>query len=1198
MNRPFLHVEIYDSNNPQLNARTFQKCKAREDMAYDGRFREAFPTMWACAYELDKLVQAYGKGTGGDLAEHLAAVEEWAVLLVLYYSGVINHQTIHEHELVDGRGATSDYDPDLWPALSGTFPGHADNPLRSVTLLRADDEGRTVVGAYYPHIVFFPSRGRAAWRESPVLGNYLQGNPVRLSWAKCYAKTVKTETDRAELAQHLASVGETLGGAYGTAINKFCSSRGLPLPPGAARFNDENPFAPHAGWKRVVVEDAARIMEAYPLIRETTNNGVRQRRYYLVQGLRTLSPWMSDNFGRGMPTPQLVRQRTEKEVAISWAGRELTYTLKKTSEGHEVDEEVVLLKDLFLDKPAYWCKPPETSPSEALFTAFIEGCHKQEVNSHTNHSRELKKLCGDTALILAPINQKFIQHFGYLDEQNHYGAEPHQLERKLKRVECATVDEVIEGETKEGASWTFVVTNKDGAERPINWTEMIEQSPKLPNKSVAIWPPKVSTDWRLYAIRSRGEKKRESGAWALVDENGNHGKPVQKDEDENLSVLHDPQSPNRPVALMLLDAVDHPRGIFFLKLQASVIAQDSAYLGVDFGTSNTCLAYAQDNSAPETLVFSLSPRWLWGRPLADTAGFVPHEWHGQPFYSTVLLAPKSNPALGNKSSGTIEAVDLFQVDIPVLHKGLADSLYSGGLEANWNAYPDLKWDVRDENRAWRAFFLSLSLVYAHAELLFSKGMQVAQCVWTYPLAFSGGKDTLFKEEADAVLKNVQELCYGRVLAGQPFTINESQAIATSEGTEGEGRNYVDLFIDIGGGSTDIAVYANDHFLVQDSVEVAGRAFFSFAEESVDPSHPYTKFDTPGARNFRENLSRLLRGTDKQFTKLTSPAAGGQAFTADMYRLGTYYSIIIGNLPEAAADGKHSLTMGERKIINGANGPSINNRSYQTYRSLLFYRHLISYGLLQACAAAMNDSELDPRFRIICSGNGWGLTLFAGLNKGGNTVKHAIKHEADRLLKVIKAALLKKVEAANGTHQQSAEDEKRRQRIEALTVGEVKFLGRGVTKTAVARGAAKIAAAHGAAGAARNGDGGGARMVCYTGLKLDPLKVNGQSVSVDWLDRWATEELLSKVLESDTGLKSIEFGRLHEDGQPCDPLLTVFVQPRDKWGELNSVVRKSGHYERNKQLTKSPVNQLLARVLYPRGDRHFFLENMAQQEECE
>jgi hypothetical protein len=773
----------------------------------------------------------------------------------------------------------------------------------------------------------------------------------------------------------------------------------------------------------------------------------------------------------------------------------------------------------------------------------------------------------------------------------------------MTEVNCQTVDVKIKGDSREGARWTFKVTGRGGRELPLTWEAPIDQSPKLTNKSVAIWPPTVSTEWHLYAIRSLGEKKSESGSWVLIDENGKTGDSIPKNDSENLSILQDSNKTNRPVALMLYDAADQPRGVFFLKLERNVTLdksnnQSKARLGVDFGTSNTCLAYAQgDGNTPKTLIFSLKPKWLWGKPQEDTAGFVPYVWHGESFYSTVLLSPKNNRALSNTSGGQIKAADLFQVDIPVLHKGLGESLYITGLEQNWDAQSDLKWDVDNESKAWRAFFLSLSLLYAHAELLFTHNAKVTECVWTYPLAFSGSKATTFKSEADVVLTNIQKLCYEDAspspVAGM---INESEAIALYENTEGQGTNYVDVFIDIGGGSTDVAVYANQRFLVQDSVEVAGRAFFSFAEESVNPTH--AKFTTQGAKNFRENLNRLLRGKATEFTLPKS--RGQQSFAADMYNLGTYYSITIGNLPKTTADNQHSLEQGIRMIVQNR---SISKRSYQTFRSLLFYRHLISYALLQACAAVLNDEALPTKFRLICSGNGWGLALFAGMFNGDNSIKDTVEREAAYLLEKIKESLRKKT---------GESDVAKLERINNLKVGPIKFL-EDKAKIAVAHGAVKNrpnnenggdgnntneVANDGGDGHDANTNGSSRKMVCYAGIKLDPVKVNGQDLGIDWLNQWSEEHLLPNTADPSAGIQKIELGRLSDDTNPCDSLLEVFVSTKNGWGDINSVIRKDSAYVRNNELDKSPVNQLLTRVLYPKGNPHFFLENMAKEKQCE
>jgi len=98
--------------------------------------------MWASAYELDKLVQAYGvsQNLAGLTTEHREAVEEWVCMFVLYYAGVINEEIIDQREFVDREEVTSEYDPDLWPALANTYPPRAVKALSSMILLRMDDD--------------------------------------------------------------------------------------------------------------------------------------------------------------------------------------------------------------------------------------------------------------------------------------------------------------------------------------------------------------------------------------------------------------------------------------------------------------------------------------------------------------------------------------------------------------------------------------------------------------------------------------------------------------------------------------------------------------------------------------------------------------------------------------------------------------------------------------------------------------------------------------------------------------------------------------------------------------------------------------------------------------------------------------------------------------------------------------------------
>ena len=110
---------------------------------YNPRFFETFPTAWASAYAFRKALEN----------KEDAAVEEWATLFLLYYFGIV-----HLKEF-DQKTLQSDYDRDLWLAFHGTYPRISGEPdLQTIGILLTDHQ--TVVGAYYPQVVFFPSRGR------------------------------------------------------------------------------------------------------------------------------------------------------------------------------------------------------------------------------------------------------------------------------------------------------------------------------------------------------------------------------------------------------------------------------------------------------------------------------------------------------------------------------------------------------------------------------------------------------------------------------------------------------------------------------------------------------------------------------------------------------------------------------------------------------------------------------------------------------------------------------------------------------------------------------------------------------------------------------------------------------------------------------------------------------------------------------
>ncbi len=112
------------------------------------------------------------------------------------------------------------------------------------------------------------------------------------------------------------------------------------------------------------------------------------------------------------------------------------------------------------------------------------------------------------------------------------------------------------------------------------------------------------------------DPKEDSGRWHLVDQNGRLGKLIDVEEDEYVSVLYGSTTPNQPRGLVLFDSNDRERGVLFLADFGGDQTPNhdlETKLAVDFGTSNTSLAYSFNNGQPETLRFQLtSPPDLGG----------------------------------------------------------------------------------------------------------------------------------------------------------------------------------------------------------------------------------------------------------------------------------------------------------------------------------------------------------------------------------------------------------------------------------------------------------------------------------------------------------------------------------------------------------------------------------------------------------
>ncbi|HEX8457766.1 MAG TPA: hypothetical protein VF656_10755 [Pyrinomonadaceae bacterium] len=1082
--------------------------------AYNAKYFETFPTVWACAYAFSKMLATENDG-GAAVGERLTAMEnateEWASLFLLHYFGDL-HLVSYDIDKLQ-----TEYDKDLWLALSGTYPASGDRAITSIKMLETD--AHTVVGGYYPETVFFPGRGRSQWPRDKKLAAYLDG--TRLSWAKCSALLLKGERERQEFHEHLERIARQHlpGKVFQDRLREFCALNFH------GQINPSGTLPPDpADWEVPGNKQPEQIefLRNYPLQKPNKKNGVI---YYLVSGMPRHADWMTTSTAAGWPAPHQYVETGNNQITVDFAGKKLICKLSE-------NDDIVHLHKLFLADSPHWCKVPKATDTHV---SRIKPLHKIEM-------RDPVLTENDLAVCLAPLTGAFLEHFP-------------EILRHLDQVHT-TID--WQGTAIE---WSLPLLGKE-----VKWLTRPTFARALSATSLRMWPPRVARQWHLYAAYGIG-KKKDCGRWHLVDENGRPGQLIEIDDEEYFSVSQSTDGmANRPASLLLRDNENVERGVLFLAdFQEQMTSGDgTATLSVDFGTSNTCLAYSDGDS--KVLNFKLTPEILWGtRPELENPGFVPFEWGGHKgFFPTILLSRRSDENLTDDlHPDKVGLEHLFKVDIPGLHKNMEARLSEGTFNRVWKMHPNPKWETSG-GKPWRTLFLELTMLYAHAELFFNKGVKLNKYVFTFPLAFSKDERKSYHSKVQAALRKVRQYCYGTNPTTDVFTyvetVDESTAIAESIGAAASTAT-MDVFIDIGGGTADIAVRHSKRFLVLDSIKVAGNTFFRFAEKNF-------KIDLRGASEFKKHLRRLLqdKNDDAEF-KITNPDAD--------FKLGVNYSVAINALDDEQFRDRE---MGILKKTMGTH-------SYQKYRTRLFFRHILAYGLLQACSAVVERKlKLTSGLKLVLGGNGWGLMVFADMPRSAKR----LSEEATQILNLIKRELSPTLQ----------EDE--RECLEMLKIFSLELLNEAdlsKAKTDVALGALNANPVR------QNGD---QSATPYTGITLNKLQLNNfDALTHRWCERWGFDEFKQKYGFMDS-LTEVAFESPENQEQPLDHVLSVFTcvgnmqtnkednMPADAWTNINGKLIDSISDLRGDRIEQSPINYFVSNILYPQNSTHDVLDILARK----
>ncbi len=1113
---------------------------------YDPKYFETFPTSWAAAYAFRKVLALRDKPGMSDLSIEVVtqAIEEWVTLFLLHYFGVVYLAEYSESEL------KRKYDEDLWTALSLTYPSAREHAPKSIRLLQT--RTGTVLGAYYPSVIFFPARDRTHWEEDEALEEYVRNG--RLSWAASKRTLFLGQQEEQDFHTHLRLVAEhgIPSPTLKDVLHEFSLAEyreRIDLTEEADKVGRDvlKRWADPSVWKipGQIQWTESQLLDMYPLQTENRDQGDGRpgRVFFMITGLPS-AQWMKSAIRPGGPTPQQYRKLNDNQIMVELPGRKFTCT-------KEEGDKIVVLKNLFLKDLPHWCKVPKSSDEQIQ---RIKSLHR------VGKLRDQVLLESEIAVCLAPIGREFLRTFPTL----------------LDRPEDAISVEV----NPDGASltWVFKLLNKE-----IKWQTAISYSKGIMQASFALWPPRVSAKWHLYAAYGVGGRQ-DSGRWNLVDERAEVGERFEVEENEEyISVLQGKSGqPNRPRALLLRDSGERERGVLFLSdfdvVDPRPNAEQTA-LAVDFGTSNTCFAF--DEGQRGILQFSLAPEVLWGKRAdkkrLENPGFVPFLWGGlKGFFPTVLLSRISDQTLTDElASRDVTLQHLFKVDVPCLHRALEDRLFYGQLDKVWKIHPNLKWDLEGKTEPWRTLFLQQTLLFAHAEMFFNRSRMIDRYVFTFPLAYSKDEQQRFHAKAMAAVQTIRHYGYGHDLnpdlsyeelrqqLNYEDAVDESTAVAAAIRAP-EGASNMEVFVDVGGGTADIAIRHSGRFLVLESLKVAGNTFFNFAGANF-------KEPVCGGPEFRKHLGRLLQGKDGEVTL--------PQLTNSDFRLNVFYSVAVNSL------GDEEFRDREQSILKKGMGA----KSYQKFRTKLFFRHLIAYALLQSCAAIVdNKLKLTSGINLILGGNGWGLLVFAELPRQ----RSRLEEEAREILKLLKTRL---------SGDLPKEMSECLAAVEKINVNLLNENDLSKAKTNVALGALNSDKTR------RDTD----KTAPYTGITFRDFRVhgkepigNGKSRDLHWWSRWGFQEMKERFGFMDA-VKDISFQSPENPEEPLDETLAIFsrvgsirgyeqdTMPAEIWNSINTAIMKNLREINADRIDQAPINYFLSRVLYEEKTTRDFLDALAE-----
>ncbi|AMA10806.1 hypothetical protein [Picosynechococcus sp. PCC 73109] len=352
------------------------------------------------------------------------------------------------------------------------------------------------------------------------------------------------------------------------------------------------------------------------------------------------------------------------------------------------------------------------------------------------------------------------------------------------------------------------------------------------------------------------------------------------------------ECPQHPNILEAVNADGRPLGVLPLRIPRVQLGETREWtVGVDFGTSFTNLAVRRGNGEPQwldlqTQMLSITEAPLSIRDRAYREMFVPETFIKDERERLPMATLLTTIGWTESSSTAIpEPLKEARIFVPRLDK------FDFNVE---HVKSNIKWD---QIRFQDPFLRHLQrLVAAQAAL---EGVTSVTWVVSYPSAFSPHEEQMYFATWKRTLRDMEQITYQRHLYDE--NIHRTESIAFAEyyrnvcaGVEDNLLNTI--CVDIGGGTSDIAIFRDSQVIYQTSVAYAGRDIyhrllklnlnaigdvFGLSERDAKSLQEVLK-----GNNFNSALDNYLRGNGRKILE------GGYAVNASKQKNKEFRTLLV------------------------------------------------------------------------------------------------------------------------------------------------------------------------------------------------------------------------------------------------------------------------------------------------------------------